>query len=288
MFNVSNFVFEPLRYEFLLRGMLISIFLGVSGGILGCSLVLRRMSLMGDALSHSLLPGLGLAYLLFGPSRWAMFAGALIAGLLTAMISALISRLTRIKEDAAFGALFVLFFGLGIGLINFADTKVDLQHFLFGNILAVSGEDLWLAAGASTFTLLIFALFYRNILLESFDPVFHRLNGYGGLTHLGILALVVLNLVAALQAMGVVLAIGLFLLPAVTAYLWCDHWDSMLLFAAICGAASAVAGLFLSYYLSVSSGAAIVCSLGILFLLSALFSPKHGIVGNFLKSHRNG
>jgi zinc/manganese transport system permease protein len=273
------FLLEPFSYAFLQRGLLVAALLGLSGGLLGCILVLRRLSLMGDALSHSLLPGIGVAYLLFGPSLPALLLGALLAGLLTALGGGLVSRLTRIKEDAAFGSLFLVLFAAGVALVSRLPARVDLLHFLFGNILGVGPSDVALAGGAAALTVTVFALFRRSIVLETFDPVFHRATGgHGWLTHLGILALCVINLVAALQAMGVVLALGLFLLPAVTAYLWCDRLPAMLAFSAITAVLGSVVGILVSYHAGLPSGAAIVLSLGAFFLLSALGSPRYGIV----------
>ena len=220
MSAIHEILIAPFSYEFMRRGLVSAMLLGVSGGLLGCVLVLRRLALMGDALSHSLLPGVAAAWLLFGTSTAALFFGGLAAGLLTALGSALLSRLTRIKEDAAFGSLFILFFAAGVALISKLPTRVNLGDFLFGNILGVSPSDLRLALAVSGVTAVVFVVFYRSILLETFDPVFHRATGgRGGLVHLGFLTLTVLNLVAAMQTMGIVLALGLFLLPAVRAYL---------------------------------------------------------------------
>jgi zinc/manganese transport system permease protein len=232
---------------------------------------------MGDALSHSLLPGIAAAWLLFGTSAAALFFGGLVAGLLTALGSALISRLTRVKEDAAFGSLFILFFAAGIALISRLPARVNLTDVLFGNVLGVSASDLRLALAVSGLTAAVFAVFYRSILLETFDPVFHRATGgRGGLVHLGFLTLTVLNLVAAMQTMGIVLALGLFLLPAVSAYLWCDRFASMLLLSVAFALAGSAAGLLLSFHAGLASGAAVVICLGAVFLFSALFSPRHG------------
>ncbi|MDE3084817.1 MAG: metal ABC transporter permease, partial [Verrucomicrobiota bacterium] len=228
--SLYHFFVEPFSYGFMQRGLLAAVLLSLSSGPLGCILVLRRLSLMGDALSHSLLPGIAIAWLLFGANTLALFAGALIAGLLTALGSVLLNRLTRVKEDSAFGSLFIIFFGAGVALLSKLPTQLSLEQFLFGNVLGVSGSDLRFAGAVSTATVVVFAVFYRSILLETFDPIFHRaIGGRGGLVHFGFLALTVLNLVAALQTMGVVLALGLFLLPAVSAYLWCDHFGRMLL-----------------------------------------------------------
>ena len=245
----TDLVIAPFHYEFLRRGILSAVLLSVSGGLLGSVLVLRRMALMGDALSHSLLPGIALAWLMFGPNTLALFVGALLAGLLTALGSALLSRLTRIKEDAAFGSMFIVFFGAGIALLSRLPTRLNLEHFLFGSILGVSAADLRLAGAASALTLLVFGGGYRSILLETFDPVFYRASGgRGSLVHVGLLALTVLNLVAAMQTMGVVLALGLFLLPGASAYLWCDRFSRLLLLSVVLAMVCSVGGILVSYH----------------------------------------
>jgi len=282
-----EFIVAPFSYGFMQRGLVSAALLSVSGGLLGCILVLRRLALMGDALSHSLLPGVALAWLLFGPSASALFVGALLAGLLTALGSALLSRLTRIKEDAAFGSLFIVFFGVGIALISKLPTRLNLTHFLFGNVLGVGAADLELTAAISAGTLLIFAVVYRSILLETFDPIFHRaIGGRSALIHFGFLGLTVLNLVAALQTMGIVLALGLFLLPAVSAYLWSDHFFRMLLLSVAFALVSSVAGILLSYHAGLASGAAIVLCLGAVFVISALFSPSYGALKRVQQFYR--
>jgi len=180
MSALHDLLVGPFAYEFMRRGLLSALILGVSGGLLGCVLVLRRLALMGDALSHSLLPGVAAAWLLFGTSTAALFFGGLIAGLLTALGSALLSRLTRVKEDAAFGSLFILFFASGVALISALPTRVNLVDFLFGNVLGVSTSDLRLALAVSGLTVGAFVVFYRSILLETFDPVFNRATGGHG------------------------------------------------------------------------------------------------------------
>lgn len=280
---------EPFSYQFMQRGLLSAVLLSLSGGLLGGILVLRRLALMGDALAHSLLPGVALAYLFFGASLPALFAGALLAGLLTAGGSALLSRLTRVKEDAAFGSLFIIFFALGVVLVSAMRSRIDLMHFLFGNILAVSRADLILAAAVSATTLVTFVAFYRPILLETFDPIFHRATGgHGSVTHVALLALTVLNLIAALQAMGVVLALGLFLLPAVSAYLWCDSLRRMLVASVVIALAGSVTGIFASYHAGLASGATIVLSLGVVFIVSAIISPRYGLAVRLWKARQTG
>jgi len=289
--SAHDLLISPFTYEFMRRGIFSALLLSLSGGLLGCILVLRRLALMGDALSHSLLPGIAVAWLIFGASTPALLAGALIAGLLTALGSALLSRLTRVKEDAAFGSLFVIFFGTGVALLSRLPTRLNLDHFLFGSILGISAADLRLTAAVSTVTLLVFLAGRRSILLETFDPVFYRATGgRGGWVHVGLLALTVLNLVAALQTMGVVLALGLFLLPAVSAYLWCDRFGRLLASSVAIAMVCSLAGILVSFHAGIASGAAIVMCLGAVFLFSAVASPSHGVAGRLvaaLREHRS-
>ncbi len=278
--TLHDLLLSPFAYAFMRRALLSAALLGVSGGLIGCVLVLRRLALMGDALSHSLLPGVAAAWYFFGTSTTALFFGGLAAGLLTALGSALLSRLTRVKEDAAFGSLFIVFFAAGIALVSKLPSRVNLTDFLFGNVLGVNPGEIGLAAAVCALTVLVFAVFYRSVLLETFDPVFHRASGgRGGLVHMGFLTLTVLNLVAAMQTMGIVLALGLFLLPAVSAYLWCDRFRSMLLVSVAIAVLSSAVGILVSFHAGLASGASIVLCLGVVFILSALFSPRHGALG---------
>jgi len=266
------------------RAALTCVLLGVSASLLGCVLVVRRLALMGDALAHALLPGLGIAWLTVGASVGALLVGGVVAGLITALGSALVSRLTRLKEDVAFAALFTTCYAAGVALVSKAGTPVDLLHFLFGNVLAVGAGDLWFAAGASILTVTVFAAGFRAILLECFDPVFHRsVRGRGTAVHLGLLVLIVVNLVGALHALGVVLALGLFLLPAATAYLWCERWTAMLGLSAVVAVVGSLAGLVLGVAFDLPPGPAVVGTLGLGFLLSAVLSPRHGLLARLLR-----
>ncbi len=279
---------DPLQYRFVARGMGMALLLGVAGGLVGCVLLLRRIVLMADSFGHSLLPGIGLAYLWLGPGIVSLFTGAVIAGLFTSLMSGIVNRLTRLKEDAAFGSLFVLCFALGVALMSKIAAPVDLLHYLFGNILGVTAHDLYLALATTSATVLATCICYRALLLETFDPTFHRASGgKSWLTHLGVLVAVVINLVAALQAVGMVLALGLFILPAVTAYLWCERFGSMLVFSAIYGGLLACAGLFVSYHLNLPSGACMVGCLGSGFIVSLIVSPRHGVLGRLFSRHRH-
>ena len=287
--SLGELLLEPFALPFMQRGLAAAVLVGLSGGALGSLLVLRRLALMGDALSHSLLPGLALAYLFFGQNVGALLVGALLAGLLTASGGALLSRLTRLKEDAAFGALFIVFFAAGIALVSHYPSRLDLAHFLFGSILGVGPEELRFAALVSTITIALLLWFRRSLALHAFDPAFHRATGgRGGLVHVGLLALVVFNLISALQVMGIVLSLGLFILPAVTAYLWVERLAAMMLLSGALAALGATVGLLLSFHVGVASGAAIVLTLGAFFLGSALLSPRHGLAAPLLARWRTG
>lgn len=279
---------DPFVHRFLLRALAMAVLLGVAGGLVGCVLLLRRIVLMADSFSHALLPGIGLAYIWFGPGHAGLFAGAAVAGLGTALMSGLINRLTRLQEDAAFGSLFVLCLAGGVILLSRQAAPVDLLHYLFGNILGVTGADLWLVCATTCSTVIALALFYRPVLMDTFDPAFHRVSGGRSLaTHLAVLAAVVLNLIAALQAVGIVLALGLFILPAATAYLWCERFGAMLLLSAIYGGLMSGAGLLLSWHLDLPSGACMVAALGSGFVVSLLASPRHGLLGRLLPTRRH-
>jgi len=283
--SLKELLISPFGYGFMQRGLISALLLSISGGLLGSILVLRRLSLMGDALSHSVLPGIAIAWLLCGPSPVALFIGALIAGLLTALGSAALSRLTKVKEDAAFGSLFIVFFGAGVALLSRLPVRINLENFLFGSILSVSPSDIKLSLSVSALTVVIFIIARRGILLETFDPSFHRATGgKGGFIHALLLILTVLNLVAGMQTMGVILSLGLFLLPAVTAYLWCETFLKLLLTACILALISSFAGILISYYTGIASGACIVLCLGTIFIISVIFSPKHGVLRKLIES----
>ena len=274
---------DPFQYQFVARGMGMAFLLGVAGGLVGCVLLLRRIVLMADSFGHSLLPGIGLAYLWLGPGIVSLFTGAVIAGLFTSLMSGVVNRLTRLKEDAAFGSLFVLCFAAGVALMSKIAAPMDLLHYLFGNILGVTAADLYLVFTTTSVTVLAVCVCYRALVLETFDATFHRVSGGQSLlTHLGILTAVVINLVAALQAVGMVLALGMFILPAVTAYLWCERFGTMLLLAAGYGGVMSCIGLLTSYHLNLPSGACMVGCLGLGYVASLALSPRHGLLAKVL------
>ncbi|GDY12188.1 zinc ABC transporter permease [Planctomycetota bacterium] len=275
MSDLLSALIEPFTMRLFLRPLAVAVLLGASAGLVGALLLLRRLTLFADSFAHALLPGVALAWLLFGASLAALFAGALVAGLITAAAGALVARSTRLQEDAAAGAVFIALFALGVAIMSRVAAPGDLLHYLFGNLLGATRGDLWLAVAVSALTAFAVAALYRPILLECFDPVFHRAaGGRSATTHLAIVALIVLNLVAALQSVGLVLAVGLFVLPATTARLWCDRFGSLLIASSAIGAVGAAAGLSLTWHVpALPSGAGIVVCLGAAFAVSLAIAP---------------
>ena len=287
-FDLHAWFIAPLEFQFMARAVVMAALLGISGGLVGVVLVLRRLSLVADSFGHALLPGIGIAYLMFGISLGGLLAGAAIAGLLTALAAGLVSRLTRLGEDASFAAFFSIFVAVGVALLSRAAAPIDLMHYLFGNILGITGADLGLAATVTTVTVIAFALGWRWIMLECFDRAFFRAcGGPSALTHLGLLALTVANLVSAMQAVGAMLSVALFILPAATAYLWCERFPRMVLTASLWGSFAAVLGLFVSYHTDLPSGASIVGVLGLGLLTTIVVSPHHGLISRWRRPHRH-
>jgi zinc/manganese transport system permease protein len=297
MSHVLDWLLAPLQYHYVWRGLAMALLLGVAGGVAGSVLLLKRMVLVADSFGHALLPGVAVAWLLFragttpadaaaahtaGPGLGALFLGAAAAGVIAIGMSTLVQRNTRLKEDAAFGALFVLCMALGIALMRYVASPGDLLNYLFGNILGITAADLRLVAAAAILTVGGATLGYRLLLVETFDPIFHRAcGGRGSLVSFAVLLLTAFDLIAALQAVGVVLALGMFILPAATAYLWCDRFARMLVFAGAWGATGATLGFYASLHLDLPPGPCMVGALGAGFVFSLLAGP-YGVLARLL------
>jgi manganese transport system permease protein len=273
---VIDFLLEPLGYDFMQRAFLVTITAAIVCGVLSCWLVLIGWSLMGDAVSHAVLPGVVIAYLLGTPFA----VGALVFGLGAVALIFLVRATSRVKEDAAIGVVFTTLFALGLVLISVVPSQTDLGHILFGNLLGVSAADLVqvLLLGALTLTVLV--LKRRDLTLYAFDPMHAHAIGLNpkalGALLLGLLALTV---VVALQAVGVVLVVAMVIIPGATAYLLTDRFARMLVIAPAIAATCAVIGIYASYYLDAASGGMVVLTMGVAFALAYLFAPRHGIVG---------
>jgi zinc/manganese transport system permease protein len=260
------------EYGFMSKALLGCILLSLSSAPLGVLLMLRQMSLMGDAMAHAVLPGVAVGFLLGGASLPLMSLGGFVAGVMIAVLVGLATRSTTLKEDANLAAFYLMALSLGVLLISLKGNTVDLMHLLFGSVLAVDDASLRLMAGVSSFTLITFALFYRALLTEAFDPVFLRsVCKKAGMFHLLFLVLVVVNLVASFQALGTLMAVGLMMLPAVASRFWAQGFAPMVGVAAGFGLFASTGGLLVSYHINVPSGPAIILSAGVIYLLSLLF-----------------
>jgi len=267
------------EFEFMRRALVGVLALALAGGPLGVFLMLRRMSLVGDAMAHAILPGAAVGLLVSGLNLFAMTAGGLIAGIVVAVAAGLVARATELKEDASLATFYLVSLALGVMIISLKGTNLDLLHLLFGNVLALDDQTLLLIAAITSVTLVILALIYRPLVLECVDPGFLRsVSNAGAPAHLAFLVLVVMNLVGGFQALGTLLAVGIMMLPAATGRFWTRDITMMILIAVGCGAIAGYAGLLLSFYTSVASGPAIILVAGAIYAVSVLFGPVGGMV----------
>jgi zinc/manganese transport system permease protein len=266
------------EYTFMKRALAACVALALGGGPVGVLLVLRRMSLMGDALAHSVLPGAAIGFMIGGLSLPALAVGGVAAGLAVALLAGLASRATGLMEDASLAGFFLVALAAGVLIVSLAGNSVDLTHVLFGNVLAVDAPSLLLVAGIASVTLAAMALFWRPLIAESFDPEFMATVGGGGRWHMLFLALVVLNLVAGFQALGTLMALGLMVLPAVAARLWARSVGRMVAVAVAVALASGYGGLLISWHAGVPSGPAIVLAAGAAYGVSLLAGTQGGVL----------
>jgi zinc/manganese transport system permease protein len=275
------------EFDFMRRALVGVFALALGAGPIGVFLMLRRMSLMGDAMAHAILPGAAAGFLVAGLNLFAMSAGGLVAGLLVALLAGVVARATELKEDASLAAFFLVSLALGVTIVSARGTNIDLLHFLFGNVLGLDAPTLTLIAGISTVSLLVLALIWRPLVLECVDPGFLRsVSPAGAPVHIAFLGLVVLNLVGGFQALGTLLAVGLMMLPAVTARFWARDITAMILIAALGGALSGYLGLLLSFHAGLAAGPAIILVAGALYVGSVLVGPVGGMLRQiFPKQH---
>ena len=272
---MNELLIEPLTFVFMQRAMLVAVVVGVACAVLSCWLTLLGWSLMGDAVSHAVLPGVVLSYVIGAPFA----AGAFLFGAGAVGLIGGLNRTSRVKEDAAIGIVFTGLFALGLVLVSVIPSQVDLFHILFGNVLGVSDSDIVQVLVLGAIVIAVLLLLRKSLVLYAFDPTHAHAIGLSprrlGALLLGLLALTV---VVALQAVGVVLVVALLITPGATAYLLTDRFSRMLwispLVAAVCG----VVGIYVSYYLNTASGGTVVVALGVVFALAYLFSPRHGVL----------
>jgi len=276
MNTLWSWIVAPLAYGFMQRGMLAAVLVGILCAIVGCYVVLRSMAFLGDALSHAVLPGVAIAYLM-GAN---LLMGALAAAVVVALLISLFSRQGTIKEDTAIGIVFAAALALGVALISSVRTyAVDLTHIMFGNVLGVSPTDVWLIAGIGAAVLLTILAFYRQFLVIAFDPVLAATQRLPvERLRMLLLLLIALTIVVSLQTVGVGLVAAMLVTPGATAYLLTRRLPTMMMVAALIGAVASISGLYLSYYINIASGAAVVLVATALFTAVFLFAPERGVV----------
>ncbi len=278
-----DWILEPLAYDFMVRALVTTVIAAVVCALLSCWLVLVGWSLMGDAVSHAVLPGVVIAYVVGAP-----FAlGALVFGVLAVALIGVVRGTSRVKEDAAIGIVFSTLFALGLVLISVTPSQTDLTHIIFGNILGVSTAELVQIAVLAAVAFAVLVVKRRDLTLYAFDPTHAHAIGISprlmGAVLLGLLAL---TAVVALQVVGVVLVVAMLIIPGATAYLLTDRFGRMLLIAPLISAASAVLGIYLSFWLDAASGGLVVVVQGAVFGLVYLFGPRHGLLGQRMRSRR--
>ncbi|CAJ1195537.1 Manganese transport system membrane protein MntB [Companilactobacillus paralimentarius] len=280
MTSVIDFINALGKYDFLQSALLTAIMVGIMSGIVGSFIILRGMSLMGDAISHAVLPGVAVAYM-FG---FNILIGASLFGILAAVLIGFVASRSKIKTDTSIGVIFSAFYALGFILISMAESSTNLHHILFGNILAVSDNDIMTTAIVLGVVILFVVAFYKELLVTSFDETYAKTYGLKvQIIHYALMLVLTLVTVSALQTVGIILVVAMLITPAATAFLWTDKLNWMLILSAILGVISSTAGLYFSYTFNWASGPAIVIVAAMLFTLSFIFSPKQ----NFFKLKRS-
>ncbi len=266
-------------YSFMRRALVGCLALSIGAPPIGVFPVLRRMSLVGDAMAHAILPGAAIGFLIAGLSLVAMSLGGLITGLMVVLLSGAVTRSTILREDASLAAFYLLSLALGVMIISVKGSNVDLLHVLFGSVLALDNAALLIVAGIATISTLVLAAIYRPLVLECFDPGFLRSVSRASLpTHFLFLVLLVLNLVGGFQTLGTLMVVGIMLLPAVTARFWADSVSGMIAVAIGSAFAACLIGLLISYHFDLPSGPAIILTAGAGYLLSTLVGRRGGVL----------
>lgn len=280
MTSIIEFIQALGKYDFLQSALLTAVMVGIMSGIIGSFIILRGMSLMGDAISHAVLPGVAVAYM-FG---FNILIGASIFGVLAALLIGFVASRSKIKTDTSIGVVFSAFYALGFILISMAESSTNLHHILFGNILAVSDRDIMTTAVVLGIVILFVVTFYKELLVTSFDETYAQTYGLNvQIIHYALMLVLTLVTVSALQTVGIILVVAMLITPAATAFLWTDKLNLMLILSAIVGIISSITGLYFSYTLNWASGPAIVIVAAVLFFVSFVISPKQ----NFFKLKRS-
>jgi len=278
--TIYEAIIQPfVDYGFMRRAIAACIIMAVSSAPLGVFLVVRRMTLIGDAVSHAILPGAAIAFIFTGTAILPMAFSGLAAGIIMAVIAGVITRVTEIKEDASFTAAYMTSLAIGVMIISLKGSSVDLLHLLFGNVLAVDKESLIFITSVATLSLLTLAIIYRPLIMECFDSGFLKVEqAKGAVYHQLFLILIILNLVASFQALGTLMAVGMMILPAIATRFWTKNIDNAIILSIIFAVFAAIIGLLISYHFNLASGPAIVLTASSWYLFSVLFGACDGII----------
>lgn len=283
-----DFLIEPFQYEFIHRALIASIITGISCGLIGTFIMLRRMSLLGDALAHAVLPGVVIGFMIAGKGQLSIFIGAVLSGFVTVVLISYINRNSKIKEDTSIGVIFTGAFALGILLVSqLKQVHIDLSSYLFGDVLGVSNDDIILSTIIMVLIIASVVLFYKQLLITSFDPTMAMSIGIStAAVHYFLMSLLSMTIVTSLQSVGIVLLVAMLITPPATAYLLTEKMKPLLILSAGLGTLSGVTGLFLSYYFNFSSGASMVLVSVSFFALAFIFSPKEGILTKAIRRRK--
>lgn len=281
---IWDHIIQPFAdFGFMRRALLGCLAISVGSTPVGVFLMLRRMSLTGDAMAHAILPGAAIGYLVAGLSLGAMTIGGLIAGMAVALLSGFVTRVTALREDASLAAFYLISLALGVLIVSTRGSNVDLMHVLFGTVLALDNAALTLLCTIASISLLTLALLFRPLVLECADPNFLRsVSRLSAVTHFAFLTLVVMNLVGGFHALGTLMAVGIMILPAATARFWAAGIGGLIAVAVLVAMLSSLSGLLLSYHYSLPSGPAIILVTGVAYALSLVFGPVGGLVARAL------
>lgn len=280
---MMTFIDAIMNYGFMQKALLTSIMVGIICGVIGCFIILRGMALMGDAISHAVLPGVAISYML-GIN---FFIGAVITGILTAVGIGFVSQNSRIKNDISIGIMFTFAFALGIILITLLKSSTDLYHILFGNVLAVRASEMWFTLIIGIVVIGTIHLFYKELLVSTFDPTMSAAYGLPNrLIHYILMTLLTMVTVASLQTVGIILVVAMLITPAATAYLLTNRLWIMIYLSSLFGVISSIAGMYISYVYNLASGASIVIVATVLFFAAFMLSPKQGLLIRTIRTRR--
>ncbi|WP_299479215.1 metal ABC transporter permease [uncultured Roseibium sp.] len=281
---IWEIVIQPFAdFGFMRRALLGCIAVSLGATPVGVFLMLRRMSLTGDAMAHAILPGAAVGFLISGLSLGAMTVGGLIAGMAVALLSGLVTRVTALREDASLAAFYLISLALGVLIVSTRGSNVDLMHVLFGTVLALNNDALVLLCSIASLSVLVLAVLFRPLVLECADPQFLRsVSKLSAVTHFTFLSLVVLNLVGGFHALGTLMAVGIMILPAAAARFWAKSIGGLILVAVAIAFLSSLSGLLLSYHYSLPSGPAIILVAGIIYAVSLVLGPAGGLIAQVL------